>query len=182
MKVLVTGGAGYIGSVAAAELLAAGHEVGLHGADHRALPDLPTAEVRRVVRAARAELEDAAGRAVRWYRPPYGRQTLRTWGAVTRAGLEPVLWGPTTWDWKSVPPAERLAKARQGVGPGAIVLAHDGTAGADDGAADGPPPALDRGELIAEVLRSYRELGLRGRSLGDALAAGSPVREARFRR
>jgi peptidoglycan-N-acetylglucosamine deacetylase len=162
------------------DVLAAGHEVALHGADHRALPDLPPAEVAGVLRSARAELEDAAGREVRWYRPPYGRQTVRTWRAVRAAGLTPVLWGPTTWDWKDVPHPVRLAKAADGVHPGAVVLAHDGFAGPEDAASDGPAPVLDRGALIADVLADYAARGLAARSFGELLATGRPVREARF--
>lgn len=162
------------------EVIAAGHEVALHGIDHRALPTLPPAEVARLVRAGRAELEDAAGRQVRWYRPPYGRQTVRNWHAVTAAGMLPVLWGPTTWDWRNVPDAERLDKAQQGVGPGAIVLAHDGFAGPEDGACDGPPPVLDRGDLVSAVLDGYAARGLRACSLEHALTDGALVRETWF--
>ncbi|MGY1693251.1 polysaccharide deacetylase family protein [Geodermatophilus sp. SYSU D01105] len=162
------------------EVVAAGHEVALHGVDHRALPTLPPEEVGRLVRAGKAELEDATGRPVRWFRPPYGRQTMRNWRAVTGAGLLPVLWGPTTWDWKDVSVAERVAKAQQGIRPGAIVLAHDGFAGPEDGACDGPPPVLDRGELISGVLDGYAERGLSARSLEQALAAGDLVRETWF--
>ncbi|SDN45324.1 polysaccharide deacetylase family protein [Geodermatophilus sp. DSM 45219] len=162
------------------EVVAAGHEVALHGVDHRALPTLPPDEVARLVRAGKAELEDATGRPVRWFRPPYGRQTFANWRAVTGAGLVPVLWGPTTWDWRDVPPAERLAKAQQGVRPGAIVLAHDGFAGPADGACDGPPPQLDRGELITGVLEGYAERGLVARSLEQALVSGDLVRETWF--
>lgn len=164
------------------EIVAAGHEVGLHGIDHRALPEVPPGEVAAAMRAGRAELEDAAGQAVRWHRPPYGRQTPRTWRAVTGAGLMPVLWGPTTWDWRDVPHEARLAKARQGVHPGAIVLAHDGFADSADGASDGPAPVLDRGRLIAEVLAGYAADGLAACSLGEALGTGTAVREARFLR
>ncbi|MGY1751792.1 polysaccharide deacetylase family protein [Blastococcus sp. SYSU D01042] len=164
------------------EIVAAGHEVALHGVDHRALPERATGEVAAAMRAGRAELEDAAGRTVRWHRPPYGRQTPRTWRAVTGAGLMPVLWGPTTWDWRDVPHDERLTKAREGVHPGAIVLAHDGFAGAEDGAADGPAPVLDRGRLIAEVLAGYAADGWGACSLGEALEVGTAVREARFLR
>jgi peptidoglycan/xylan/chitin deacetylase (PgdA/CDA1 family) len=162
------------------EVLAAGHEVALHGVHHRALPDLPPAQVPGLIRDGRAELEDAAGHAVRWYRPPYGRQTLRTWRAVTGAGLLPVLWGPTTWDWREVPQDQRLVKAQEGIHPGAVVLAHDGFAAPDDGAFDGPGPVLDRGELITAVLAGYRARGLRASSLGEVLTGGRLVREARF--
>jgi peptidoglycan/xylan/chitin deacetylase (PgdA/CDA1 family) len=162
------------------EVVAAGHEVALHGVDHRALPDLPVDEVARLVRSGRAELEDAVGQEVRWHRPPYGRLSLRTWRAVTGSGLLPVMWGPSTWDWKDVPPCERLARSRQGLRPGAIVLAHDGFAGAGDLADDGPAPVLDRGALIAEVLAGYAELGLAARSLRDVAAHGRLVREVRL--
>jgi peptidoglycan-N-acetylglucosamine deacetylase len=164
------------------EIVAAGHEVGLHGIDHRALPELPPEEVARTARAGRAELEDAAGRAVRWHRPPYGRQTLRTWRAVSGAGLTPVLWGPTTWDWRDVPHEARLAKAREGVHAGAIVLAHDGFADSADGAFDGPAPVLDRGRLISDVLAGYAADGWAACALSEALEAGTAVREARFLR
>jgi peptidoglycan/xylan/chitin deacetylase (PgdA/CDA1 family) len=162
------------------EVVAAGHEIALHGVDHRALPTLHPAEVARLVRDGRAELEDAAGVPVRWFRPPYGRQTMRNWRAVLGAGLLPVLWGPTTWDWKDVSPEERVAKAMTGVVPGAIVLAHDGFAGPEDGACDGPPPQLDRGELISSVLQGYGERGLSALALRDALGTGSLVRETWF--
>ncbi len=163
------------------EVVAAGHEVALHGVDHRALPTLPPEEVGRLVRAGRAELEDAVGRQVRWYRPPYGRQTMRNWRAVTAAGMLPVLWGPTTWDWRSdVSDAERVDRSVQGVVRGSIVLAHDGFAGPEDGACDGPPPAVERGELVRSVLEGYADRGLQARSLGAALAAGTLVRETWF--
>jgi peptidoglycan/xylan/chitin deacetylase (PgdA/CDA1 family) len=162
------------------EVVAAGHEVALHGVDHRALPTLPPGEVARLVSAGKAELEDATGRPVRWFRPPYGRQTVRNWRAVTGAGLEPVLWGPTTWDWKDVSDDERLARAQEGVRPGSIVLAHDGFAGPADGACDGPPPVLDRGELIAGVLAGWADRGLSARSVGDVLETGALVRETWF--
>jgi peptidoglycan/xylan/chitin deacetylase (PgdA/CDA1 family) len=164
------------------EVVAAGHEVALHGVDHRPLPSLPPHELGPAISAARAELEDAAGRAVRWQRPPNGRQTPRTWRAVTRAGLTPVLWGPTTWDWRDISHAERLAKSREGIHPGAVVLAHDGFALPEDGATDGPAPVLDRGRLIADVLAGYAADGLHACSLGEALVAGRVVREARFPR
>jgi peptidoglycan/xylan/chitin deacetylase (PgdA/CDA1 family) len=162
------------------EVVAAGHEVALHGVDHRALPSLTADDVARRMRAGRAELEDAIGQRVRWVRPPYGRQRVGDWRAARSAGLLPVLWGPTTWDWKDVPASQRIAKALQGLRPGSIVLAHDGFAGPEDGACDGPPPVLDRGELIARVLEGYAERGLSARSLDAALTGGSLLRETWF--
>jgi peptidoglycan/xylan/chitin deacetylase (PgdA/CDA1 family) len=164
------------------EVIAAGHEIGLHGVDHRALPEFRTAEIIQRTRAGKAELEDRTGEVVRWFRPPYGRQTPRTWGAVTAAGLLPVMWGPSTWDWKEATHEERLASAIRGAAPGVILLAHDGFPGPGDGVDDGPAPVLDRGLLMGRVLDAYAERGLHARSLRDALAEGELVRVARFRR
>ncbi|NEK57767.1 polysaccharide deacetylase family protein [Geodermatophilus sabuli] len=154
------------------DVVAAGHEVALHGVDHRALPTLPPAEAARMIRAGKAELEDAVGRPVRWFRPPYGRQTGRNWAAAARADLLPVLWGPTLLDWTDARDDQRVARSQDGVQKGSIVLAHDGFAGPEDGACDGPPPVLDRGHLVTAVLAGYADRGLTARSLGQALDGG----------
>ena len=172
------------------ELLArvreAGHEVGLHGVDHQRLTGFSYADAAARTAAAKTELEALTGEPLRWFRPPYGAQTPATWLAVRRVGLAPVLWGPTTWDWRDVPQDDRVRKAQQGAQAGAVLLAHDAFAGASDGAVDDGnglvAPGVDRFDLLDRVLTAYAAEGLRGRSLGDALAHGSPVRAARFRR
>ncbi|WP_256793613.1 polysaccharide deacetylase family protein [Terrabacter sp. Ter38] len=158
----------------------AGHEIALHGPDHRPLTTFGFTEARRRTRAARAELEQLAGVPVRWFRPPYGSQTPVTWAATRSAGLVPVLWDSTTWDWKNVTQSERLDKAIEGARPGALLLAHDGIAGADDGVTDAPPPLLERAALLDQVLDEHRRRGLRGRSLGSALQDGALVRSIVF--
>ena len=169
-----------------ARVLAQGHEIGLHGADHRPLPHFAYAEARARTAAAAYELEALTGTPVRWFRPPYGAQTPRTWLAVRRAGLVPVMWGPTTWDWRELPQDERVRKAQEGARAGAVVLAHDAFAGAADGALDDGrglrAPDVDRFDLVHRVLETYAAAGLRARSLGDALRHGRPVRVAHFSR
>jgi peptidoglycan/xylan/chitin deacetylase (PgdA/CDA1 family) len=165
-----------------AEVVAEGHEIALHGVDHRRLTDLPYAEVKRRTTNGKAELEDLTGRRVDWMRPPYGRQTLSTWRAVRGAGLMPVMWGPTMWDSLDIAQQDRVSKAQEGAVAGAILLGHDGFAGPQDGVDDGPAPVLDRGALVDQVLERYRLRGLTGCALGDALTLGTAVREARFRR
>lgn len=165
-----------------ADVLGQGHEIGLHGADHRRLTGAGYRQVRSRLNAARIELEQATGSAVRWFRPPYGAQTPVTWVAARHAGLDPVLWSATTWDWKSVPQSDRVAKAMTGAEPGHIVLAHDGFAGPDDGAPDQVAPDVDRADLLHRVLTGYAAAGLRARSLSAVAAGGSLERMARFRR
>lgn len=83
-----------------------------------------------------------------------------------------------------MPQPDRVRKAQEGVGAGAVVLVHDTSAGAADGAAEDngtvEEPVVDRFDLVDRVLTAYGARGLRARSSGDALAHGTLVREARF--
>lgn len=164
------------------EVLAAGHEIALHGTDHRRLTTLPVRDVYRRMLDGRRELEDLSDGEVHWFRSPYGAQGLTTWHAITRAGMTPVMWGRTLWDWKHVTDAERLDKAITGIRPGEIVLGHDGFAGPEDGVDDGPRPVVDHARLLRDVFDGYAANGLVARSLGDVLRTGEPVRQATFSR
>ncbi|WP_307807052.1 polysaccharide deacetylase family protein [Naasia sp. SYSU D00057] len=164
------------------DVLEAGHEIALHGVDHRSISRMPYRKVLQRTADGKAELEDAIGRPVRWLRPPYGHQSLTSFRAVRAAGLEPVLWGPTALDSRDATTEERLTRVRSGAGRGAIVLSHDAYAEAEDGGRGGGRPHLDRGELASLVLDAYEQLGLRATTLSDALASGTPTRGLWFRR
>jgi peptidoglycan/xylan/chitin deacetylase (PgdA/CDA1 family) len=162
------------------EVVAAGHEIGLHGVDHRRLANISPAEVRKRTRDGRRELEDQVGRQIRWFRPPYGEQTPRRWWSVTRAGLMPVAWHGDLADWLHVSDEDRMTAALRRAKPGGIILGHDGLAGPLDGVDDGPLPVLDRGALARRVLAAYRERGLAACSLGEALQRGTALRRPWF--
>lgn len=156
------------------EVLAAGHEIGLHGPDHRPLTTLPPESLPARFGDAKDELEDLAGVLVRWSRPPYGAQNRAAWGAAREAGLTPVLWSITCQDWETHPADEYLAELRATDPTGALVLLHDGFADAGDGVDDGPPPVLDRIALTRSVLDEAGAARLTARSLGAALADAEP--------
>jgi peptidoglycan/xylan/chitin deacetylase (PgdA/CDA1 family) len=157
------------------EVLAAGHEIGLHGLDHLRLTSLPPDAHGARFREGRAELEDLAGVQVRWSRPPYGAQDVASWRAARAAGLQPVLWSVTCLDWETRPPKEYLTELHAADPDGAIVLLHDGYADQRDGVDDGPPPVLDRIALTRSVLGELATHELAPpRSLGGALAEAEP--------
>ena len=162
------------------EVVAAGHEIALHGIDHVRLTTMSPAVVRRRTSDGRRELEDLTGHAVRWFRPPYGAQRPSTWAAVRSTGLTSVVWSDDVADWQDDPVDDIVARSAA-VGAGSVLLMHDGYADASDGVDDGPAPSFDRGELSRRVLGSLRERGLVASSLRDALASGSAVRGAWFR-
>lgn len=162
------------------EIAAAGHEIALHGVDHRPLNAFSPAEVRERTAAGRAALEDIVGVPLRWMRPPYGRQSPRRFQAVRAAGLMPVLWGSTSLDSVDAPEDARIASVARGLKPGTILLCHDGRAGVADGVNDPPIPAFDRGTLTRRILDMYKTKGLNAQSLGNALLTGTPRLRAWF--
>lgn len=164
------------------DILAAGHEIGLHGLDHQRLSSLPYETAKAHLADGKAELEDVTGQPIRWMRPPYGAQTLATWHAIKASNLEPVMWNRTTWDSRNVSQAERVAKATRHPSAGNILLAHDGYAGEADGVGDGPEPTVDRGQLTTLILEEFQRHGLSGCSLEAALGHGTAVREGWFTR
>lgn len=158
-----------------AEVLAEGHEIGLHGPDHLRLTSLEPAVLPGRFRDAKAELEDLTGLPARWSRPPYGAQDPASWRAALAAGLTPVLWNLHCLDWETHPLDVHLAGLRATDPASCIVLLHDGFADAGDGVDDGPPPDLDRVALTRGVLDQLATSGLAGSSLGRALTGSAPV-------
>jgi peptidoglycan/xylan/chitin deacetylase (PgdA/CDA1 family) len=163
-----------------ADVIAAGHEIALHGIDHVRLTTLPAGQVRRRTADAKHELEDLAGQRIRWFRPPYGAQYPTTWAAIRSTGMESVVWSDEAADWRDEPVAEIAARAST-AGRGSVLLLHDGYADASDGADDGPAPTFDRGELSRRILGDLADRGLATASLGEALTTCRPVRRAWFR-
>jgi peptidoglycan/xylan/chitin deacetylase (PgdA/CDA1 family) len=132
-------------------IVADGHEIALHGADHTRLSTLPDAEAVAVVAGARARVEAVAGVPVRLFRPPYGAHTpgsLRGWSAL---GLEVVIWSGWAADWYDDAPENVTARARRSVHPGGILLLHDTRA---------DPEALGPGERMPRFDRAAVSAGL----------------------
>jgi peptidoglycan/xylan/chitin deacetylase (PgdA/CDA1 family) len=110
----------------AAELAAAGHEVGVHGDLHRSHLRLSPATIRDDVARARDVIRDAAGVEPRWFRPPYGTLSGGSMTAARQLGLQTVLW--TAWgrDWRPEATAASVAAdVAVGLQPGGTVLLHD---------------------------------------------------------
>jgi peptidoglycan/xylan/chitin deacetylase (PgdA/CDA1 family) len=131
-----------------AEIAAAGHELAVHGEDHRdplrRFGPALAGELGRV----RDTLTGIAGESPRWYRPAYGRLAGSALAAARTAGLRPVLWSAAGHDWgpAATGPAV-LARLTRGRLVGGTVLLHDSAvAGAR------PDAALAALPLLAEQL------------------------------
>ena len=111
---------------AAREVAAAGHEIALHGDEHRNLLKAgPVAAFREVHKGFDAVTE-AVGCRPRWFRPPYGALTASTLLATRQLGLRPVLWTACAGDWAAEATPESVAAAvRTCLVPGGTLLLHD---------------------------------------------------------
>ena len=107
------------------ELLRRGHEVALHGFEHRRQSDMWPGQVRDDIARGLGALEAATGRRARFFRPPYGVLTEAGHAACTDLGLEPVAWSAWGLDWEPLPAARIAELVARDLAPGAIVLLHD---------------------------------------------------------
>lgn len=151
-------------------IVADGHEVALHGIDHRSLLTVSTAEARRMISESRDTVENIIGQPVRLYRPPYGQHTLPQALAIRRLGLELLIWSGHATDWVDAPAAEVADRAIARVFPGAILLMHDTRADPETLEPGERLPAFDRGRVLDRILTSTRERGYRERTVSDLLA------------
>lgn len=105
---------------------AEGHDVGNHSYSHRHPWTIREARARDEVRDGAAAIADALGRAPRWFRPPHGRMRRCMLDEAERSGQRTVLWSLSAIDWGPLGHAAGIAARVRGVGPGDIVLMHDG--------------------------------------------------------
>lgn len=109
----------------ARSVAAAGHEVAVHGEEHRNhLARTPLA-LARDLRRAREVVCQVTGSQPRWYRAPYGVMSTGTLYAARAAGLTPVLW--TAWgkDWTRSSADAITATIMRDLREGGTVVLHD---------------------------------------------------------
>lgn len=146
----------------AAEVAAAGHEVAVHGYEHRgALRRTPAALTDDLVRA-RDVVGEATGSPLRWYRPPFGEMSAGVFAAGRRAGLRPILWSAWGRDWRAeATPVSVIEDLERGVLRGGTILLHDSDCTSAPGAWRTTVAALP-------LLRDHLEpLGVRPGPLAD---------------
>jgi len=110
----------------AAEIVAAGHRVELHCFRHRNQLRLTPRQLIEDSERGRAAIEDATGRAIDDYRPPYGIFSGAGLRAIRGRGWRPVLWSLWGRDWDRGATAESIARrSTAGAAAGDVLLLHD---------------------------------------------------------
>ncbi|MCU1693872.1 MAG: polysaccharide deacetylase [Frankiales bacterium] len=149
----------------AAEVVARGHEVALHGALHRNHLRRTPQALAADLRDGRDQVEQAAGAAVTLFRPPYGVLSGGTVFAARALRLRTVLW--TAWgrDWLVRPPEQVVSTLRRGLADGGTLLLHDSDCTSQPGSWRATAACLP---LLADELTTR---GLEVRTLSRHLAA-----------
>jgi peptidoglycan/xylan/chitin deacetylase (PgdA/CDA1 family) len=110
----------------AAEIVAAGHLVALHGHQHQFQPRLSATAVHSDLTRGAAAIEDATGVQPAWHRPPYGIYSPAGRRAVHATGLRTLLWSRWGKDWRKFTTPDRIAaRVTAGVAAGDVILLHD---------------------------------------------------------
>jgi peptidoglycan/xylan/chitin deacetylase (PgdA/CDA1 family) len=108
------------------EIAAAGHEIAVHGWEHRPLLLRGPRATYQDLRRARDLLADLTGREPHWFRPPYGVMSTAAHLSARRLGLTPVLW--TAWgeDWTNrATPDSVYRTVTADLRGGGTILLHD---------------------------------------------------------
>ncbi|HET7921310.1 MAG TPA: polysaccharide deacetylase family protein [Gammaproteobacteria bacterium] len=138
----------------------AGHLIGNHSWSHPNLAFTASRQVREELSTTADILAQITGRAVRFFRPPFGGRRPYVLRVARELGLVPVTWNAITSDWRE-PSAERIAVRltrkidhNQQKGWSTNIVLHDGShlrIGANRG-----PSVAAAARIIARYINSHR--------------------------
>jgi peptidoglycan/xylan/chitin deacetylase (PgdA/CDA1 family) len=146
--------------------VAAGDQLGDHTFRHPALRKLDSARARLELLRGAAIVDSVGHVRTPVFRPPYGQTNARIDADAHDAGLRTILWDFAVERYVDHgSPAAGIARLAGRVGPGSIILAHDGG-------------RADRSRTLAalpELIRRLRQRGFRFVTVEELLEHGTPV-------
>jgi peptidoglycan-N-acetylglucosamine deacetylase len=109
------------------EIHKAGHIIGNHSHTHPLLIFKSEAVLRQELSNCRAAIEDAIGKSVELFRPPFGGRRPAVLRIARELGLRSVMWNVTGYDWNAPPAAAIERKVAKQIRGGDVILLHDGS-------------------------------------------------------
>jgi peptidoglycan/xylan/chitin deacetylase (PgdA/CDA1 family) len=154
-------------------VVAEGHEVGLHGLDHRSLAGGSRRSTRCLLEAAASELAAISGTPITYFRPPFCAQTVASFLGARDAGLETVVYNLDSFDWSGREEQQVASGVVIGAAPGSVVVLHDRLA-------TDPRCAFDRSTTLQLVVDGLQRRSLHSTTLSRLIASGKVRRTAWF--
>lgn len=161
-------------------IMQGGHEIALHGDDHRRITRMRHSVATRYLQNARRELELLSGAKVKFYRPPYGSQSLRSYLAVRRAGLQVVVWSADAADWVDRQLDDVVFTGLGQLTAGGILLLHERLEPDPERGAS-PTTSFDRVDLVLRTIAGAGDRSWRAGTVGDLIADHGSRKSAWFR-
>jgi peptidoglycan/xylan/chitin deacetylase (PgdA/CDA1 family) len=158
-------------------MAAEGHEIALHADRHERLTVVSVREARQRITGARNSLQSVVGRPVRFFRPPFGAQSVATYLVARACGLDVVVWGPCGEDWIESSPEDVATRSLKDLKAGDVLLLHDGL----EIPSGQPIPSFDRVRAIELILDGMAARGLNPVTVGKLISVGKTIRTAWFR-
>jgi peptidoglycan/xylan/chitin deacetylase (PgdA/CDA1 family) len=151
-----------------ARVIAAGHDVEVHGQAHLRHPHHSRAAVEDDLRAALRTLEGHGVRPSRW-RLPWGHLADYSEALASDYGLTLAGWTADSHDWRGDAADSMLEALAPQIEPGAIVLMHDGV-----GAGARRSDCRETAALVGPLVTAVRQIGLEPGPLREPLPLGNP--------
>ena len=112
----------------AKEIATAGHEIGLHSANHPKLTDLNDEKIKQELLDNAKLISEVTGQKPFLFRPPFGAYNNRVITIARELNLIPIQWSVDSLDWQNFTEDQIVERVMKKIHPGAIVLFHnDGT-------------------------------------------------------
>lgn len=108
------------------DVVAAGHEIGGHGWKHLNLAQAGPEDLREEVEYALDRIEQVTQQEIKTFRPPYGRFGEDVVRMLARKRKDLVIWSVTRGELEWRDPERVVQHVTQNLGPGDILLMHDG--------------------------------------------------------
>jgi len=101
-----------------------GHEIGLHGYEHKLLTEMSDEELEADFVKAKEALQEELALETRLYRPPYGEFDSRVLHQAQGCGLTTVIWSINAGDLTGLTYDEMVRQIRKKIHNGAIIMFH----------------------------------------------------------
>ena len=110
----------------ARSLVESGHEIGNHSYHHKPMTTFSRRKMGEEIERTNTVLEQVLGFKPVLFRPPYGAIGPGLRRALPDTGMTSVLMDCIGYDWEETDPGKIAAHVLEDLGPGSIILLHDG--------------------------------------------------------